>query len=151
MRLLAVLALALPQHGVFVPFRSLGGVKLGATKEQVARAWGSHGVCRRCALPTWYFNYKPFTQQGAAVTFSRGRVVALTTLWRPQGWHTPNGLLLGDQSARVTAIYGGLATMNCGGYTAYTLTRGKVTSAFYVFEDELWGFGLSRAPAPVCP
>jgi hypothetical protein len=151
MRLLAVIAFALPQHGVFVPFRSLGGVKLGATQAQVARAWGSHGVCRRCALPTWYFNYKPFTQQGAAVTFSRGRAVALTTLWQPQGWHTPNGLLLGDQSARVTAVYGGLATLNCGGYTAYTLTRGKVTSAFYVVEDKLWGFGLSRAPAPVCP
>jgi hypothetical protein len=151
MRLLALVALALPQHGVFVPFRSLGGLRLGATQPQVARAWGKHGVCDGCASPTWYFTYKPFTQQGALVTFRRGRVVSLATLWQPVGWHTPSGLLLGDDAARVTAVYGGLATVNCGSYLAYALTRGKVTTAFFVVDNRLWGFGLSLAPVPVCP
>jgi hypothetical protein len=152
MPLLLAAALALPAHGALVPGRSLGGLRLGMTQAQVARAWGrGHGICDGCARPTWYYTYKPFTQQGAAVAFSRGRVAAIYTLWQPLGWHTHDGLLLGDPSVQVTTRYGGLASVNCGGYLAYTLTRRRTTTEFYILNDKLWGFGLSRPPAPACP
>ena len=92
--LLAVaLALALPQHGVLVPGRSLGGIRLGMTQPQVERAWGTnYGRCRNCTRTTWYFNYEKYHAQGAAVSFRNGRVDAVWTLWKPDGWRRGQAL-----------------------------------------------------------
>src|SRR5919202_255612 len=100
MAALLALALALPQHGVLVPGRSLGGLRLGATRAEVRTAWGaSYGRCRGCADETWYFTYRAFTPQGAGVSFRSGRAVALFTLWSPPGWRTSRGLTIGDAIA----------------------------------------------------
>jgi hypothetical protein len=148
---LLALALALPQHGVLVPGRSLGGLRLGATPAQVRAAWGpGHGRCRSCTDETWYFTYRAFAPQGAGVEFRRGRAVALFTLWSPPGWRTSHGLAVGDPEARITQLYGALPRLQCNAYSALFMTRDGTTTAFYVVADKLWGFGLSRAAVPVC-
>jgi hypothetical protein len=142
---------ALPARGVLVPGRTLGGLAIGATRPQVRAVWGTDfGRCRGCRDETWYYTYHRFAPQGAAVTFEGGRVVALFTIWSPQGWRTSRGLQVGDAAARVTELYGALPRVACGAYTAVVQTRPATTTAFYLVGDKVWGFGLSRAGAPVC-
>jgi hypothetical protein len=141
----------LPTAGVVVPGQRLDGVKLGATPAQVRKAWGSDfGKCGICDLPTWYFNYTKFEPQGLGVTFRKGRVVALFTLWAPAGWHTPNGLEVGDEAPAVTDLYGGLPLVGCGSYQAYALRGRRATTAIYVQEGKIWGFAVSRKGIPLC-
>ena len=110
---------ALPSRGVFVPGKSLGGIRLGDTRSDVLQVWGSrHGVCRDCRLVTWYFNLKPFEPQGAAVVFRRGRVIRAYTVWRPREWRTDEGLELGATSDALANAYPGLASRSCDRYTA---------------------------------
>ncbi len=157
MRLLAAtasslaLAAAPPQHGLFVPGTSLGGLRLGMTAAQVVRAWGrDHGVCRGCKETTWYFTYHAFAPQGAGVEFRQGRVVGLFTLWSPTGWRTPRGLEMGDATARITQLYGALLSVHCRDYTALLKPLHGRVSVFYVVEDRLWGFGVERSSVSAC-
>jgi hypothetical protein len=139
-----------PPAGVLVPGRSLGGLRLGMTPEQVRAAWQSDfGRCRACGHPTWYYNYAPFRPKGAGVEFRSGRVAAVFTLWAPSSWHTPKRLRIGDPTARVTQLYGALPRVRCGTYDALTMP-GRTTTSFYVREEKVWGFGLSRVEVPVC-
>jgi len=149
--LLAALALAaaLPGPGVFFPGRSLGGISLGDTPAQVRARWGSDfGVCRRCDHRTWYFTYRRFAPAGAGVEFRRGRVFSVFTLWQPRGWHTSKGVLTGDDVAEVTTAYGPLLRTDCGAYYALARRTHGVTSAFYVLDEKVWGFGLTRLQGP---
>jgi len=140
-----------PPAGVLVPSRSLGGVRLGMAGAQVQALWGTvFGVCRGCRQTTWYFNYAGFTPQGAGVEIRRGRVAAVFTLWAPSSWHTPKRLRIGDPVARLTQLYGALPRVECGGYYALTQPRPGVTTAYYVREEKIWGFGLNRPDVPVC-
>ena len=153
----AVLALAAPAAaappgaGVLVPGRSLGGIELGASKAEVERRWGrAYGVCRGCAAETWYFNYFAFQPRGAGVELREGRVAAVFTLYQPPGWRTSRGVALGDSVARVTSVYGALVRRECGGYVVLVLPGRSATTAFYVLDDRLWAFGLSRPGLPLC-
>jgi hypothetical protein len=150
--LAAAVAASLPHHGTVVPGVSLGGLKLGDTQQRVTRTWGTKfGVCQGCSRTTWYFTYKRYEPQGAAVEFRARRVVALYTLWSPEGWRTTQGLLTGDPAPQVVSLYGpGLPKLQCGTYDAYELQRGNVVTAFYVFGGTVWGFGLSRPSVPLC-
>jgi hypothetical protein len=140
-----------PREGAVVPGRSLGGLALGTTRGEVRDAWGTrYGVCRDCRAPTWYFNYRRFEPQGAGVTFRRGRAVALFTMWSPPGWRTTRGLRIGDPEFRIGAIYGSLLRVDCGRYSAQTLRRRGSTTAFYVLDGQVWGFGLMRPGQSVC-
>jgi len=140
-----------PRAGLVVPGKSLGGLALGATKSQVRAAWGTrYGVCRDCRAETWYFNLRRFEPQGAGATFRKGRAVALFTLWSPPGWRTSQGLRVGDPEFRIATIYGSLFRVDCGRYSASTMRTKGVTTAFYVLDRQVWGFGLSRAGQPVC-
>jgi hypothetical protein len=142
---------ALPNRGDFVPGRSLGGVRIGMTQAQVLESWGHrHGVCRGCPRTTWYFNYTPFTPQGAGVVLRHGRVVHVFTVWRPADWRTPDGLRLGDDPSEVSRLYGSLDRRPCTGYYALLKPGERVNSVFYVFRDKLWGFGLTRPNASPC-
>ncbi len=144
-------ALALPQAGVLVPGKSLGGLRLGATEAQVRAAWGPRaGLCRSCRERTLYFTHKRYAPQGAGATFRGRRAVALFTLWWPPGWRTKDGIHLGSAVAEVTARYGALPRVDCVGYYALTLRRGRTLTAFYVVKERLWGFGLLRPTVPVC-
>ena len=150
--LTATLAIAgPPQAGVLAPGRSLGGLRLGMTPAQVETAWGTrHGRCRDCAQTTWYFTFKRFEPQGAGVAFERGRVAAIFTLWSPSGWRTSRGLAIGESAARVGTVYGGLLEVQCGTYSALVLPGPRVKTLFYVYDEKVWGFGLSSAAAPAC-
>jgi hypothetical protein len=136
-------AAAPPRAGVLDPGVSLGGLRLGETQAQVEAAWGtSHGRCRKCPSPTWYFNYRRYKPQGAAVSFSNGRVEAIYTLWAPPGWRTPSGLKIGDPSSKISQLYGPLSRTPCGEYAALVLPMRGGVNVFYVSNRKLWGFGL---------
>lgn len=148
---LTALALSLPHQAVVVPGKSFAGLRLGATGLQVTAAWGrSHGRCRDCPQPTWYFTYRKFAPQGAAVSFRNGAVESFFTLWAPPGWHTDRGLAIGDPEPRVTQLYGALPRFQCVTYAALILRRGRTATLFYVYRGKVWGFGLSPAGAPPC-
>jgi len=149
--LTAPAAAAPPGAGVLVPGRSLGGIELGATRAAVERGWGrAYGVCTGCPHETWYFNYFAFQPRGAGVELRDGKVAAIFTLSQPAGWRTNRGLRLGDSETRVTSIYGALVRRQCGGYSVLVLPGRTATTAFYVLDDRLWAFGLSRPNVPLC-
>ena len=136
---------------MLVPGRSLGGIELGMTKAALERSWGrAYGVCNGCRHETWYFNYYAFQPRGAGVELRRDRVAAVFTLYQPLGWKTTKGLRLGDPEARITAVHGALVRRECGDYAALELPGRNSVTAFYVLDDRLWAFGLSRPGVPVC-
>jgi hypothetical protein len=144
-------AVSAPERGLFVPGESLGGVRIGMTKGAVADAWGSrHGVCRSCPHTTWYFNYKPFLPGGVGVVFERGRVVHVFTVWQPEGWRTPEGLRLGEPAAEIARTYGPLDRRGCGRYDALVGAGLRAQTVYYVFANEVWGFGLTVPDASAC-
>ncbi|MGH3030541.1 MAG: hypothetical protein ACRDNE_07205 [Gaiellaceae bacterium] len=153
----AALAVAVPAAGgpsaggQFVPGESMAAVELGMTRADVLDAWGRrHGVCRDCAVETWYFNERPFHPQGVGAVFERGRVVHAFTLWQPEGWATPEGLKLGAPAGEIGATYGELDERSCRGYSALVRDEGDAQSVFYAYEDEVWGFGLVRPARSPC-
>jgi hypothetical protein len=149
--LLAAVALALPVHGVVVPGKSLGGVRLGDSPAHVRARWGSKfGVCKSCSNRTWYYNYVPFAPQGAGVSFDNSRVVSVFTLWAPTGWRTSQGLRIGDAGARLTKLYRRLQLYTCSSYLGYVLNAPTALTVFYVVNAKIWGFALSRRSVPVC-
>ena len=161
MRLAAIVAAALvlspaalaglPNPGKLVPGRSLAGIRIGETQGRVSKALGrSHGVCTGCAIPTWYFNVRPFDQHGLGVEFTRGRVSAVYTIWKPDGWTGPKGLTLGAPQAQVEASAGALFQVTCTGYDAWVADHKTVRTVYYVLNGGLWGFGLVRANANPC-
>jgi hypothetical protein len=144
-------AAAPPRAGLVVTGRSLGGLELGVTRAEVRDAWGARfGSCRGCAQPTWYFNYRRFEPLGVGVSFRRGRAIALFTIWAPPGWRTTRGLRIGDDEARVAALHGPHLRVSCGTYAALTLRGRAATTAVYVHDGRVWGFGLSRPGLSPC-
>jgi hypothetical protein len=141
---------ALPHGALFVPGRSLAGVRLGEPAAQVRASLGPHGVCESCTTATWYFTYAKFTQPGLAVEVRAGRVAAAYTIWQPQGWHTPSGLRLGAVEGQVTKLGGQLTPIECPGYSALVRDVGAVRTAYYVVGGKLWGFGLVPAGTNPC-
>jgi hypothetical protein len=149
--LAAPAASAPPGAGVLVPGRSLGGIELGMTKAALERSWGrAYGVCKGCPHETWYFNYYAFQPRGAGVELRAGKVAAIFTLYRPEGWHTTRGLRLGDSETRITFLYGALVRRECGGYSVLLLPGRAATTAFYVLDNRLWAFGLYWPGLPLC-
>jgi hypothetical protein len=140
-----------PDPGLLVAGQSLGGVRIGMTKAQVRRAWGTDfGRCRSCPRETWYFNYEPFLPEGVAVAFVRARVTHVFTLWQPAGWRTTRGLALGAAERDVTRLYGPLSRSVCDGYEALVLPGRRAQTVFYIDDGELWGFGLTRPSSSPC-
>jgi hypothetical protein len=144
-------AAALPQAGVFLPGRSLGGVRLGESAAGVRTSLGRfYGVCRGCATTTWYFTYRRFVQRGLAIELTDGRVSAVYTLWQSSDWSTANGLRLDALEAQLTRSVGPLVTVVCPGYDARVADGAQARSVYYVVQGKLWGFGLLRAHANPC-
>jgi len=140
-----------PQRGLLVPGESLGGVRIGMTKAQVQRNWGDRfGVCRDCLHTTWYFNYRAFAPEGVGVVFERRRVTHIFTLWQPDGWRTPEGLRVGEPAAEIARTYGPLDRRRCIRYDALVEAGVRAQTVYYVFDDEVWGFGLTVPDASPC-
>lgn len=144
-------AAGLPRAGKLVPGRSLGGVRLGEPARAVRAALGTfYGACRGCSRQTWYFTYRPFEQRGLAVEFTGGGVSAIYTLWRPSGWSAPRGLRFGASPLDVHRLGRTTRTVTCRGYEALVRDAAHVSTAYYLFDGGLWGFGLFRRGADPC-
>lgn len=144
-------AVTAPERGLLVPGESLGGVRIGMTRAAVTEVWGvRHGVCRSCRHTTWYFNDKPFLPEGVGVVLERGRVTHIFTLWQPEGWRTPEGLRVGEPAADIARTYGPLDRRECGRYNALVEAGLGAQTVYYVFENEVWGFGLTVPDASPC-
>jgi hypothetical protein len=149
--LAAPAAAGLPKAGKLVPGRSLGGIRLTETPSAVRAALGTfYGLCRRCAQRTWYFTYRPFDQQGLAVEFTGGHVSAVYTLWRPSGWHAPHKLGFGSSPLVVHTLAHTTRTITCRRYEALVRDSAHARTAYYLFDGELWGFGLFGRGASPC-
>lgn len=144
-------AAAPPTAGLLLPGQSLGGIRLGATRDQVERAWGrAYGLCTGCSRETWYFNYFAFQPKGAGVELRAGRAAAIFTIYSPAGWHTPGGLALGATAEQVRTAFPGLVRRECSGYYALVRRSPGASTAFYLLDEKLWAFGLSRPEVPLC-
>ena len=161
MRIVAALLVALaaaasavaapPRAGLFIPGKSLGGVRLGMTPGQVKTLWGTdHGVCRGCLEETWFFTYRSFRPEGAGIALRDGRVVAIFTHWSPKGWHTANGVRIGAPSSSVTSRFRTLPPTTCATYSVITVVGPNIVNAFYVVNDRIWGFGLQTSRVNPC-
>lgn len=141
---------ALPLQGVLKPGESLGGVRLGDTEAQVRAAWGgTFSRCSVCALPTWMYLYARGVR-GAAVSFRKGRVVAVFTLGTPSGWRTTDGVRLLDPAKKIQATYGRLRWTRCIGYGALSVRGKSAVTSIYTYGELVYGFALTRPAEPVC-
>jgi len=149
--LAAPAAASLPRAGVLVPGQSLGGIRLGESPRAVRGALGTvYGVCHGCPQRTWYFTYAPGNKHGLAIEFTRRKVSALYTLWRPAGWHTSNKLRLGSSALAVHRRTGASRTVVCRDYEALVGDSARASTAYYLVNGRLWGFGLFRHDASPC-
>jgi hypothetical protein len=141
----------LPVRGVLHPGVSLAGVRIGDTVQTVKRRWGSnYKLCPDCKSPTWYFFYPTGEPLGAAVKFKQGRVVAVFTLGSPTGWHTAEGLLMGEEIGRASELYGSLGWKGCIGYGAMSMRKGNTVTSIYTTGEAVYGFALTALAEPVC-
>ncbi len=144
-------AASLPARGVLTPGKSLGGLTLGDTPSQVRARWGSRFTrCAVCARTTWLYTYPSGGPRGAAVSFRSGRVSAVFTLGVPRGWRTTKGVMLGDPTDKVEAVYGRLPWSRCIGYGALSFRSAGAVSSIYTFGESVYGFALTRPGEPVC-
>jgi len=141
----------LPAHGVLTPGVSLAGVRIGDPVAKVKRLWGSnYKVCPDCTAPTWFYFYTRGEPLGAAVRFKSGHVVAAFTLGAPTGWHTAEGLLVGEQIDKVVDLYGSLGWHVCIGYGAMTMRKGNTVTSIYTTGQAVYGFAITAPAEPVC-
>jgi len=144
---------ALPTRGVLVVGKSLAGVSLGATQTAVMTRWGSRYVnCIKspCADPTWMYFYPSGEPVGAAVRFRNNKAVAVFTLGAVPGWKSTEGIKIADPASKVYDFYGNPRYTKCLGYEALSLTRGGVTTSFYLTSGVVYGFAITSAGVPVC-
>ena len=149
--LAAPTAASLPRAGVLVPGLSLGGIRLGESPRAVRGALGTvYGVCHGCPRRTWYLTYAPGDKHGLAVEFTGGKVSGLYTLWRPAGWHASHKLGFGSSALAVHRRTGASRTLVCRGYEALVGDSARASTAYYLVNSRLWGFGLFRRGASPC-
>ena len=141
----------LPERGVLMPGKSLGGLELGATPAAVRARWGSrHTLCTVCRRTTWLYSYRGRGTPGVAVSFRGGRVSAVFTLGLPRGWRTNRGVVLGDPATKVHSVYGTLPWSRCIGYGAVSIRRPGAVASIYTYGDSVYGFALTLPSEPVC-
>jgi hypothetical protein len=147
-------ARAFPSAGVLAPGKSLGGVELGMTMDQVKKLWGSQyklcpkSDCKNAVV--WYYIYPRGEPLGAAVRFRHQHVSAVFTLGSPAGWHTSEGLGVGEQVDRVNALYGQLAWHVCIGYGAMSMRTGNTVTSIYTTGEAVYGFAITAPNEAVC-
>jgi hypothetical protein len=147
-------AQALPTAGVLAPGKSLGGLKIGMTMTQVKSLWGSnYKLCPKsdCKNATvWYYIYGRGEPLGAAVRFRNQKVSAVFTLGSPTGWHTAEGLGMGEQIDKVNSLYGQLVWHVCIGYGAMSMRTGNTVTSIYTTGEAVYGFAITSPAEAVC-
>lgn len=142
---------ALPKAGTVQFGEDLGGVRVGMSADEVTERWGADfGVCRNCRNETRYYTYAAFEPEGAGVELIDGAVVALFTLWQPEGWRSGGGLALGTSRSEIPDVYLELTRVECAGYEGYVHERRESKTVLYLHDDELWAYALMDLGHPVC-
>ena len=147
---------ALPRRGLLVSGQSLAGIKLGDTTAQVKALWGSGPQlvrCDTCTPVVWFYTYPTSNQVGAGVRFSDGRVVAVFTVGGPKGWHTENGIKVGQvlRNPFVVATPDTSVWLNCTGYSAKsTMTTPDAVTSILTHGSSVYGFALTRPSVSPC-
>jgi hypothetical protein len=156
---------AVPRTGLFVVGKSLAGVSLGHTPEQVRKRLGSNfvvcpqDVCKD-KKQTWLY-YLPADPSrlrldpvaspvGMAVRFKNNKAYAVFTLGAVLGWKSSQGIKIADPTSRIYEFYGNTATTDCIGYQALSLRTGSNVSSFYLTGGVVYGFALTAPGVPVC-
>ena len=148
----------IPTKGVFVPGVTLAGVSLGMTSTQVKQHWGPlYTLCtgsKYCtkAKPVWLFEYTHGEPLGVAAKFDiTGKTIAVFTLGAIAGWHTSEGLKMGDPISAIYSVYP-QATLEtkCIGFDALSFKRGKITTSFYTASGIVYGFAMTTVTEPIC-
>jgi len=163
-------ARTVPQHGVFVVGKTLGGVGLGYTQRQVTQRWGqSYTVCTSpqplCSPtePVWIFIAPSSGDEpmGAGVRLRNGKTTAVFTIGTPGvnslsagglgGWKTSEGLHTFDPISSINSLYPAATIQTaCILYGALSMRQGGVTSSFYTSSGTVYGFALSKPNEPIC-
>ena len=148
-------AQALPSRGILTPGVSLGGVHIGDTMAQVEARWGhNYKICPKNQCHgndvVWYYIYGRGEPLGAAVRFSSGKVRAVFTLGSPPGWHTAEGLLIGEAIDKANALYGQLGWSVCIGYGAMSMRNSKTVTSIYTTGEAVYGFAITSPGTPIC-
>lgn len=156
-----------PQHGIFVVGKTLGGVGLGWTKAQVEKRWGldpkictSAPSCSK-SQPVWLYVSTVGEPLGAGVRFRDGKTASVFTLGTPGvnslsaggggGWKTPQGLSFFDPISEIYSLYP-QATIDttCNSYSAISMKQDGITSSFYTSSGTVYGFALNAPREPIC-
>jgi hypothetical protein len=148
-------AQALPSRGILTPGVSLGGVHIGDTMDQVVARWGhNYKLCPKNQCHgkdvVWFYIYGRGEPLGAAVRFSNEKVRAVFTLGSPPGWHTAEGLLIGEQVDKAKTLYGQLGWSICIGYGAMSMRNSKTVTSIYTTGEAVYGFALTAPGTPIC-
>ena len=125
---------------------------------QVKRVWGgNYKLCPRssaCPLTktdqVWDYIYERGEPLGAAVRFRHGIVTAVFTLGSPTGWHTQQGLGVGEQIEKANELYGQLAWHVCTGYAAMSMRNGNTITSIYTTGENVYGFALTASTESIC-
>ena len=72
---------------------------------------------------------------------------AVFTLGSPPGWHTAEGLLIGEQIDKANELYGQLGWSVCVGYGAMSMRNSKTVTSIYTTGEAVYGFALDLARA----
>lgn len=150
----------LPTVGILVPGVSLAGIKLGMTEKQVGKILGENpvlctvAISKLCAEPVFLYEYTHGEPLGVGVKFhafeGNELVSAVFTLGTIQGWHTKEGLKMGDPVSNIYNFYSTPINTNCIGFAALSAKSGKVTTSFYTADGIVSGFALTQPPEGVC-
>jgi len=139
-----------PVDGVLVRGKSLAGVRLGDTEAEVRSLWGrKFTVCQGCRPTTWFYWSPTGDPFGAGITFRHGRVTAVFTLGTPEGWHTSDGIRIGQLLQRFNDP-GDATTPACNGYGAISTRTGETVTSILTSGQAVYGFALTRPSEPVC-
>mgnify|MGYP003704872529 CR=1 FL=1 len=66
------------------------------------------------------------------------------------GWHTAEGLLVGEEVDKVNTLYGKTGWTACIGYGAMILQKGAVNTAIYTTGAVVYGFAMTAGSEPIC-
>ncbi|HEY3921976.1 MAG TPA: hypothetical protein VGL76_07660 [Gaiellaceae bacterium] len=136
----------LPENGVLVAGKSLGGVELGDTTSNVIAKWGRHFSILPGSPTTWL--YVNDDGSGAAVSFRGDIVTGVFTLGMPDGWHTSNGVRVGTIFDKFNDMSG--STTACSGYGAVSTRSGQAVTSILTIGNSVYGFALTRPSEPIC-
>jgi hypothetical protein len=142
---------ALPSQGVLVSGRSLAGVRLGDSSATVRARWGhDFTVCDVCKEMTWFFLPPAKEGSGAGVRFRSGHVTAVFTLGSPRGWHTSDGLRVGQLLERFNDPTDQSKWQYCGTYGAKSTSTADAVTSILTIGQSVYGFALTRPSESPC-